>query len=372
MIANDQGHSNAYSNGSLPDPEYLYKLAKRSTPTDQSDLGHSVISMLGLPMTDGQREMAADVLMHIVIEAERDVRRSLATRLSVDPKAPWIVVQFLARDHHFDVAESVLKYSDMLQDQDLLDIIEDRPAEYWRAIAAREKISRDVAEALVATKDIDTAEMVLNNPGAKISNHVLKRLANRARHVDRLRQPLIDRPELDERIAIGLYWYVTQKLRKEIIDRFDMDHQCLDKSLELLIQDRINSRHNNDRITQDMLILASRLKGVGKITSEFLVSVVRRRQYGFFIALLSELFDLDPAATKRIVQNNPDQFFMVASRLRSWVKDDLVSLIILTQDINREGMEYQTRDVSMVARRLDQLSMQQAEHRMAAWRRMAA
>jgi hypothetical protein len=269
------------------------------------------------------------------------------------------------------VAEAVLKYSAMLQDQDLLDIIEDRPAEYWRAIAAREEISREVVEALVDTDDIDTAEMVLNNRGAKISNHVLKKLADRARQVDRLREPLIDRPELDERIAIGLYWFVSQKLRQDIINRFDMDHQCLDKSLELLIQDRINSRHDNDRITQDMLILASRLHGVGKISADLLISVCRRRQYGFFIALLGELFDMDTWVVRNVIQNDPDQFFMAAARLRSWGKDDLVSLLILTQEMDRDVMEYQTRDVSMIARRLDQLSIDQAERLIDNWRRMA-
>jgi hypothetical protein len=199
----------------------------------------------------------------------------------------------------------------------------------------------------------------------------MKKLVDLARRVDHLREPLIDRPELDERIAIGLYWFVSQKLRQEIIDRFDMDDQCLDKSLELLIQDRINGRSDNDRVTQDMLILASRLNGVGKISSDLLISVCRRRQYGFFIVLLGELFDLDPWVVRNVIQNDPDQFFMAAARIRSWGKDDLVSLLILTKEMDRDGLEYQTRDVSMVARRMDQLSISQAEKMINNWRRMA-
>ena len=100
------------------------------------------------------------------------MRRTRTEKLAGRPDTPEDLVLTLANDE-IEVAHPILLNSEVLKDPDLIEIVQHRTMEHQVAIAMRPKVSEQVSDALVETKNETIITTLLSNRNALISNSTM-------------------------------------------------------------------------------------------------------------------------------------------------------------------------------------------------------
>jgi len=152
------------------------------------------------------------------------VRQVLAEALKDVANAPCHVIQRLARDSELAVAEPVLAFSPLLNDDDLLEIIRS-PAVAGAAatISRRAGVSEAVSEAIAGSEDWDAVAVLLANPSAQIREETLDQLIDGARRAPVIQMSLALRPSLPLRATQKLANFVADAVLAALMRRDDLD-----------------------------------------------------------------------------------------------------------------------------------------------------
>ncbi|MDX6751382.1 DUF2336 domain-containing protein [Geminicoccaceae bacterium 1502E] len=164
----------------------------------------------------GERDIAQAVLLLLVRDVEKEVRRSLSEAVSGSVELPAEVARRLARDD-IEVARPVLERSPVLADEDLEDIVRTNAMQYALAVAARERLSELVADALVDTGHQPVVARVVGNDGAQLSGRALQRVLDDFQADREVRSRLVRRPELPYELVEQLVEAVGAQLEWELL-----------------------------------------------------------------------------------------------------------------------------------------------------------
>jgi uncharacterized protein (DUF2336 family) len=115
-----------------------------------------------------ERDLAEETFRLLCYDGEIVVRRLLAECLKRVPSLPRDIALPLATDKS-EIAVPFIEDSPSLADADLLVILRDHPGPHRTAIAARQRLSEPVSDALCRYGDTMTTTMVLDNHGATIA-----------------------------------------------------------------------------------------------------------------------------------------------------------------------------------------------------------
>lgn len=288
----------------------------------------------GASLTDNERRMAAEILLSLLRQAELDLRESLAERLCVLDTAPEELILHLAHDV-ITVAKPVLQYSHVLTETDLLYIIQSKGREYWQAIAERKLLNSSVVDALVDKRDEGTAMNLLLNDAVELKVTAIEVFAELVRYSDRLAEPLLARAELPRRLAMDLYWHVSQELRSQIVQRFDIPKETLDTALQDALADFSDTAGGTHALKPSVLMMdiARQYKRTNRITDAILIKTLRRGQTRFFVALMSERTGLDWETVYEIMRQVGGQGMAVACRAIGVTKENFLSLFLLSRSL---------------------------------------
>lgn len=159
----------------------------------------------------GERELAQAVLLLLVRDVEKEVRRSLAEAIAGSVELPPEVASRLARDE-IEVARPVLERSPVLKDGELEDIVRTNAMQYALAVAAREHLSTMLADALVETGQQPVVARVVGNDGAQLSGRALQRVLDDFQADREVQSRLVRRPELPYELVEQLVEVVGERL----------------------------------------------------------------------------------------------------------------------------------------------------------------
>ncbi|WP_081158093.1 DUF2336 domain-containing protein [Ensifer aridi] len=154
---------------------------------------------------NGIDRRAAEMAMTFLLDdPSPKVRHSLVDALANCPTAPRAIIKALAEDQP-EIAYVAISRSTVLADEDLVDIAARGTAETRALIAARSTVSRSVAAAIAEIGDEEEVLILLENPGARLTQRSLRRLAGRLGHVAAVRDQLLSRGDLpsDARQALA-------------------------------------------------------------------------------------------------------------------------------------------------------------------------
>lgn len=175
-----------------------------------------------------ERAMTADLLVEILRDAAPAERARVARRMAALSDAPASVVRLLLRDE-VEVARPLLSEAP-LADCDLLRCIAETGGTHHRLIAGRKAVGEVVAEALAAAGDGEAVDVLLRNPGARLSADVLERLTAASRDRAALIPLLLHRPELRPAHAYVLFWWAGPEERRVILTRFAVSREVLQEA----------------------------------------------------------------------------------------------------------------------------------------------
>jgi uncharacterized protein (DUF2336 family) len=142
---------------------------------------------------------------------ELEARAHVAKILAPLQRAPGTVVVKLANDD-IEVARPLLEFSNVLSDDDLIDIIEKQSEAHRIAIAGRASVTERVGEAIVEHGDSSSVIKFVRNANAEIGRTTLEKLVERASHDAAIAQDLRNRAEIDWKSLRGEIDSVADKV----------------------------------------------------------------------------------------------------------------------------------------------------------------
>jgi uncharacterized protein (DUF2336 family) len=254
-------------------------------------------------MNDSEQEIASEILMNLVKQAETDLREALSEHLSVHERVPHEVMVFLANDE-IAVAKNVLMHCPLLHERNLIDIIAAKGNAHWQAIAQRANLSAAVSNRLVETSDPTTMLQLIDNQRTNLEKATLKKIARAALVSEELQAPLLRRPEVDAEIATDIYMVVSDALRREITTRYNVPHSVVERAMENIVQELNQAAQGSKEVTPELQSLARRMAHRDEVSVDTMIKVLRRGQMAFFIALFAEKAQVEARLRRRALDDD--------------------------------------------------------------------
>lgn len=145
---------------------------------------------------DEQVAQYDEVLCQLAELVEIEARAHVAKLLAPLDRAPGTVVVKLANDD-IEVARPLLEFSNVLSDDDLIDIIMHQTEAHRVAIAGRSPMTQRVGEALIEHGGTSSVSRLVRNAEAEIGPAMLERLVERAGRDPQLMADLRGRTDID-------------------------------------------------------------------------------------------------------------------------------------------------------------------------------
>ncbi len=223
-------------------------------------------------LSQAERRIAEDIFRVLVEDTEVLVREALAAHLKATPELPHDVALALARDVD-SVALPVLKFSEVLTDSDLIEIVRGQEPAKQIAIAQRPGVSEAVSDALVETGNEAAVAHLVGNEGAALSEDTLDRVFDKYQESTSVADSLARRPNLPPIIAERVVSAVSERLQTYLVSKHDVSPdvastvilQARERATVTLIdygsseadlEGLIDQLHHKDRLTPSLLLRA--------------------------------------------------------------------------------------------------------------------
>jgi hypothetical protein len=172
---------------------------------------------------DDQVAQYDEVLCQLAEFVEIEARAHVAKILAKLDRAPGTVVVKLANDD-IEVARPLLQFSNVLSDDDLIDIITHQSEQHREAIASRYAVADRVGEAIVDHGQTSSVVRLVRNANAQLNKGTLEKLVDRATKDSEIAADLRGRSDIDWNSLRGEIDDVASKVLEtlgEIDRRFD-------------------------------------------------------------------------------------------------------------------------------------------------------
>ncbi len=168
-----------------------------------------------------EREIADDIFRVMIRDAATRVRLSLAENLKHNPDVPRDVALVLANDVA-EVAAPFLQSSEVLTEEDLIQIVYSQSPEHQVAIARRQNLGAPVADALSDRGDEAAVAALMENQTADVSEQALQRALDRFGSSERVHGPMVYRAKLPITVAERLVTLVSNLLCERLLTHHDL------------------------------------------------------------------------------------------------------------------------------------------------------
>ncbi|MBN8522031.1 MAG: DUF2336 domain-containing protein [Alphaproteobacteria bacterium] len=320
----------------LYDRHKLYALAKDTDESSRSELAAVMVDLLSIRLTARETELITDVLVGLVRQAEIDLRRALAERLSTMDNVPLRMVLHLANDH-ISVAEKVLRDSPVLQDMDLIYIVKSNGSDHWQAIAQRKMLGGVLINLLSEMRDVPTAIMLAENQYIKLTPQAIKSLTDLARENEKLAKPLLKREDIPDHIAREIYKFVGQEIKSHILDHFNAHKPKIAAELEDAIVEFVVKEDREYFPTTYMISAAERLQKKGLLSFPHMMVSLRQGLIASFIAQFSIHFGLSQNYIYEAITQESGRTLATICRGLNVAKPDFMSIFLLTIKARSHG-----------------------------------
>lgn len=319
------------------DVSKLIDLARDRTTEGRSAL---VTAIGGLVEADRQfsaQETALmnDILKKLIKEVAAPIRKSLAGKLAHTKSAPAEVIEILANEE-IDIAEAILRHSELLSDNALIDVIKKRSRSHRLAIAMRKQVSSGVSDALVEHNEPDVIKRLLENHGAEISRATLAYLVDQSLAVDEFQEPLLRRQDLPPDLAKHMYVHVSSALRDFILAHFDVDRAELDAKLAQATTEALEHATSDNHVDAAQQ-LADKLAQRKELTQDLVVQTLRRGEVPLFEAMMAQMTTLPQDLACRLLYEEEADGFVIAARVSGFDRSTFTTLFLLLQRIHPRG-----------------------------------
>jgi uncharacterized protein (DUF2336 family) len=309
----------------------LYELARRKDAQSRVELGNTVTSLfVESDLSLREQEIISDILITMLKQAERDLRRSIADRLAALDKAPLRVVLHLANDE-IEVAEKILAQSPVLEEMDLVLIIETQPSPYWQAIAERQDLRESVVRSLVQTRDYPTASVLVKNQNAIIPLDSFEVLVDMSNTANDLCVPLLGRRDLPPQMIADLYAIAATKIGQDVMMSLPPERRAeIEPHLADVAREYVQATKGNTDPTEMMIEAARSMKKKGRLTIEGMIQSLNNGQLASFMAQMMVFLEAGLPAIKDMLADASAQMMIALCRVNRVEKKMFLKMFLLS------------------------------------------
>jgi uncharacterized protein (DUF2336 family) len=330
----------------------------RASPGRTSQMLRRVADLFSLTagrLNQGQLDIFDEVLTHLGDHAEPQALAELSQLLADIPSARLQIVRRLARHEDATIASPLLRKSEYLSDEDLIEIAACRSPAHALAIAQRASLGEAIVDVLLDHGDTGVCVLLAKSCGAKFSSEGYSRLARMAERNDELADLFVSRadvpPEVLHRLLASLPRSVRARLLKVAAPQLREAVKTVIESVEATIctkaPERVDYSEAQARIIElnktgklnDSTInrfatwreyrnLVAALSHLATVPTETIEALLHEREYyGLAIACRASRLNWNTALA--VISNRPDQARLAASEIEQ-AKDAFESLNLST------------------------------------------
>lgn len=280
--------------------ELLIGLARSRSPEARERLMQALALVCDTPEAAASPRAAAlinDVFMVLVAQAEHDIRVRLAEQLAPARWAPSGLINTLALDD-IEIARPIIARSPVLTEPDLVKLLLTATVEHQIEVARRPHIAGEVIRTILARREPAVLTALAGNESAQLTSDDMRSLVMSARQIASLRAPLARHPQLNGELALTLYSWVGEVLRRELAERFPVDADQLKDAVDGAVADAVSSPPaadpgdaDPDRAEMEAKLIA-KLQAAGQLRPGFLLKSLREGKLYLFEVALSALAHL--------------------------------------------------------------------------------
>ncbi len=253
--------------------------------------------------TSALREKAIKALEALAADQLPSVRAVIAEEIKSATNVPKAVVDKLARDVEDIVCGPILRYSPLLNDEDLREIIAAGASHSaLESIAHRPEISEEVADDLVATLDIPAIAALLTNKNAHIREDTLDQIITHAESVEDLHKPLVLRPQLSIRAMKRISGFVASALVFAMMEQNDLPEDQAEELLER-VRSRLSSEKPEDAEQAKLAAKAQDYFQRGMLDDKFVMEQIAENRRELLIQCLAVMADIPVATIRQIISS---------------------------------------------------------------------
>ncbi len=256
----------------------------------------------GGALTLHERLIAEDIIRKMVKDAEVLVREALSNHLKECDELPHDIAASLARDVDA-VALPMLQFSDVLTDADLVEIVRTQSPMKQMAVAQRETVSSELADALVKTEREDIVAAVVSNEGADLSERSLQKALDKFGSSDAVKSPMVRRGRLPITVAERLVTLVSEAMQEYLVTHHELAGAV---ASDLILQSRERATmkllsEESDELDVERLV--GQLKANGRLTPTIILRALCMGDIAFFEASLATLAEVPITNARMLIHD---------------------------------------------------------------------
>jgi uncharacterized protein (DUF2336 family) len=321
----------------------LLDLAKSRTPADRERLSLAIVDLCdaGDADTPHVQGLLSSIFMSLVVEAERDIRRRLAEKLATAPWAPPALINVLALDE-IEIARPIIANSPILKEHDLVRLLVEATLEHQIEVARRPQLPGAAVAAILRQGEPAVMTALASNDTAEVTERDLRQMIGASRRIAALRSPLSRHPGLNAQLAMQLYVWVGQAVRKTLAEQFRLDAAALDQALAETLQEVHDGAHPDpvvaaarDGEREEMeRRLIDKLHAAGQLRPGYLVRALREKRLSLFAAALARLGRFDGDHVRRALNAEQPELLALACASVGIDRSVFPSILQMVRELN--------------------------------------
>ena len=315
-------------------------------------------------LSENERRLAEEIFHVMVKDAEVRVREALALNLKENTGVPHDVALSLARDVE-TVALPMLRFSEVLTDEDLIQIVASQSPAKQVAIAKRAQVSEGVSEALVDAGNEEAVTSLVANVGAEISEKSLQKVVDDLGDRESIQDATVHRPKLPVAVSERLVTVVSEKFLGVIINRRDLPEDVVTDMI-LQARERAVISLSTDSDEADVGTLVRQLNENGRLTASIMLRGLCMGDLTFFEAALAELAGVSLANARQLIHDSGSLGLRTVCRKADIPLQQLVAVraaIDVSEEMEYDGREhdrerYSRRMIERIMTQYDDLGVE--------------
>ncbi|MGB5950728.1 MAG: DUF2336 domain-containing protein [Parvibaculum sp.] len=310
-------------------------------------------------VTPQERALVDMVMATAVSRLDVAQRCRIAERVAQLPEGPRELTLALARDT-IEVAAPVLAEAANIQGSDLVEIIRVTSMDHRLAIAGRKTLPPAAIDALIEYGNADVVRRMLENRSTEIPGRSMEVLVRRSASEPELHASLLERPELNQRLALLMFWWVSSgALRVEILNRHAVERRMMHIAIADVLEAGL-AASGADEALRVALSLVRPPATIAKPQLTRLVNLAALGQREEFVMELAREARLRPETAFRIVSDFGGEPLAVLAKALGLSRQEFGDLIVAVAEL-RSGYMPAKSDIERITAVFDTISTDRAD-----------
>ncbi len=254
-------------------------------------------------LSPAERQIAEDIFRKLVKDVEVRVREALATHLKNSPDLPHDVAVALANDVD-SVSLPMIKFSEVLTDEDLIEIVREQGETKQVAIAQRPSVSSRVADGLIDTGNENAVARLVANEGAKLTEQALGRVMDEYQESQAVSDSLSRRPSMPASVSAQLVETLSERLQDFLLQKHDVSPDIASNIILQARERATMSLVDYGSTDTELENLVEQLARKDRLSASLLLRSLCMGDIGFFERALARLASLPLQNTRILIHDH--------------------------------------------------------------------